>query len=675
MFQMQTLFNIDFARFMSWNEPVADFHLELFSPALVSGRSPWTQCLCEQQTTDPCQTAHALKVFMDQLETNADAQKTYRIMVPAKSQSHIQVCVLLTQAERYFSTWGDLPCADKLSTLMINAYSERLLCIDKSEKDVYTTTVNLAHIGKPMSVRPPSVPNLCYFHQDSFEWRHVDGEIEPIKTDVNFSIIIGSANTKINDIIKSQNWIEAAKSLKLRQFGRIYNRDALWLYVPVHLIIDDQAPMLHDVKILTPALLTSEPVLRIHPDDLLKWDQTRTLFVTSSLRITPRMYLTRVEKNPNLFVNLNYVHWASVSMSKSTTITTTILPSADWYFFLDASTSAYVRRSIGVDVWYSICTDLQIRPPFAAQALVASSSWVHTSSPNLSIKLSISNYAKWEHKVLPRTVAANPLDIHMAQFGLRAEYDSDMASAYTRSSFWHRALKSGTLLHVSNIDKAFDGYKHQSALKLGSKDIPTCEICADAKADALLDNCGHLFCVRCLNLMFATTTEPNLPCPSCRSRFTTKEWTSLTKKRTLVFPNLVLSKQTQLEKCIQDCESVPDSNILIVCAEDQTMAACQSWAPKSVTLISFSTWEFDQTLKDTYTHIIFTWSNFRIGSTASKFVSAKAHTLVQNVARERCTILLLTESGEEALAMDWQSQIANLFPNTTQLSTYAHDGS
>jgi len=377
--------------------------------------------------------------------------------------------------------------------------------------------------------------------------------------------------------------------------------------------------------------------------------------------VSSKIYHARAEKNPALFVNSDYIQWASVTIKSDCALDLGhFLPSADWYFFIESSAESWARRTVNVGLWYALCKTLRVQPLYNTQHIAAKSSWIHVSEQTFNIKLSMSNSAKWERRVVART---DPAHMHMAHFGLREVND-----AFSTTAFWHRALKVGTQLHVSYIGAAFDGYKLGAAQEL-VLEAGTCEICADAKVDCLLDGCGHKFCVRCLNQMFSINPGPTQPCPTCRARIGYKDWTSITKQKSAL-RDRVLSRQTHLQNCVKEIESDPRAQILVVCAEAQTMDICRTWV-RGPDFVSLQTWDFDKAR--TYTHIVFTFSNFRIGTSRSPSLGAKALTLIQTHSAPNCDVVLLVETGEETEALAWQSATANLFANTTQTSTYAHD--
>jgi hypothetical protein len=242
----------------------------------------------------------------------------------------------------------------------------------------------------------------------------------------------------------------------------------------------------------------------------------------------------------------------------------------------------------------------------------------------------------------------------MAQFGLASD-TNNFSSKY----FWHRALKVGTYLHISNIDKVFDGFKLQTAREL-ILNTKICEICADNVVDCLLDTCGHLFCLRCVNQLFTINATESVPCPTCRYLFTNKEWTCISRYKSTL-KDVTLSRKIQFQSCLKELSD----SILIVCAEDETMDVVKEWTDKPV--LSLNNW-FSTDTK--YSNIVFTWSNFKIGSTRSQNVDLKVQTILQELANDICKITVLVEEGEEPYALEWQSKTAVLFPNTIQTSAY-----
>ena len=638
---MEVLFCLDFSRYMTWNEAIADFQLDIMTQNTISGKSMWTVCYSELTSTP--QTQSVLNAFLDKLELNVDAAKVYKIIVPAKSTFIIQVLVNISQLEKYFKQYGDMPLANDLHGLMITADSDEMLCLDK---DITSTIVDPTHIGKMVSLFSPNIQSICHYEPIQWEYRHGNA-LSPIITMANFSVIIGPESTQIHSIIRSQNWMEAIKLIKINKYGKIYYKDELKIYVPTHLILDPNATELPDVRVLTPKYVCSQPMLILHPSDVEKWRQIK-YFATPQLSQQKHL-LTRAEINPTLFINPEKYHFATITQHH----TDLNQLSADWHFIIDASTDSYARRTLNNMVWYRICTHFQIKPFFFLQSQIAKSSWIYQPEKHITIQLNISRYAKWEHKLVPRN--SDPLQIHMAQFGLASDSDH-----FSSNYFWHRALKVGTYLHISNIDKVFDGFKLQTAKELISN-TKICEICADNVVDCLLDTCGHLFCLRCVNQLFAINGTETIPCPTCRYLFTNKEWTCISRYKSTL-KDITLSRKIQFQQCLEEL----GESTLIVCAEDETMNVVKAWTNQPI--ISLSTWSWYT--KQKYSNILFTWSNFKIGATRSFQLNSKVHTILQELTDEICKIVVLVEEGEEAAALEWQSKIATLFPNTIQTSAY-----
>jgi RING finger protein 170 len=47
-------------------------------------------------------------------------------------------------------------------------------------------------------------------------------------------------------------------------------------------------------------------------------------------------------------------------------------------------------------------------------------------------------------------------------------------------------------------------------------DDSTCSICLDAPTDAIITNCGHVYCASCLLQAFTHSDTSSLSCPTCR---------------------------------------------------------------------------------------------------------------------------------------------------------------
>lgn len=637
---MEVLFCLDFSKYMIWNEAIADFQLDIMSQNTISGKSLWTLCSSEVLSTP--QTQLLLNSFLDLLEQNPDAAKVYKIIVPAKSTSIVQFSVNISQLEKYFKIYGDMPLANQLHGLMITADSDEILCSDKL---VTSTIVDTTNLGKMVSIYSPNIQSICHFEPDQWEYRHGNAP-SPIITMANFSIIISPESTPTQDIIKTQNWIKAIQSIKTNKYGKLYYKDELKLYIPTHLVLDSNTPQIPDVRILTPKYICSQPILHLHPADVEKW-YSSSYFTTTQL-FQHKHLLTRAEANPTLFINPQKIHFSTITQRQDEMKQLT----ADWHFIIDASTESFCRRTLSNLVWYRICTHLQIKPLFFLQPLIAKSSWVYQPFKQFTIQLNISRYAKWEHKLVPRNL--DPLQVHMAQFGLAS---ADFSSKY----FWHRALKVGTHLHISNIEKVFDGFKLQTAKELISNS-KICEVCADNKVDCLLDTCGHSFCLRCIHQLFIINASETVPCPTCRYEFMNKEWTSISRNKSTI-KDLTLSRKIQFQRCLQEL----GESTLIVCAENETAEVVKEWIQGNQPILSLSNW-FSTNIK--YSNILFTWSNFKIGSTRSLNLDLKIQTILQELTRDVCKITILVEDGEEAHALEWQSKSAALFPNTIQTSTY-----
>jgi hypothetical protein len=668
---MEILFCIDFSKYLMWNEALADFQLDTINPGhgSISGKSIWTLCLTEPKTPNTSQTQSILSSFLYLLERDGTASKIYKIIVPAKSTSIVHIGVNISNLEKYFKQFGDIPYPNQLHELMITADSEQLLSY--TGVDITATSVDTKHIGKLYSTFPPNVQSICHYNEENWEYRHGEAN-EPTRTSPNFSVIISPEYTLINDIIKTQNWIDSAKTIKLNTFGKIYYNNVLKIYIPVHMIIDSEAEQLDNVRILTPKYLLAHPVLRIHPLDLDKWYLSESRF--QNLTVSLRHLLTRVEINNNIFINPRLIHWASVTIA-SKDITTQNNVTADWHFIVDMNSESFIKKTLNTVLWYRICYALEIKPIFFLQPLVTRASWIYQPITNYTIKLSISNYNKWENKIVSRNFnRSDPLQIHMAQFGLAATNTIDTFSSKT---FWHLALKTGSQLHISNINKVFDGYKLIAANELILNNT-ICEICTDSKVDCLLDSCGHLFCVRCMNQLFAAEATQISPCPTCRVLFGHQEWTCISKNNRFI-KNITLNKKIQFQKCVNEFNLINKSTILVVCAEDETAQIISEWVdelfvsnPISFNIISLSTWTQCNFTNIKYTHILFTWSNFRIGSTKSLNIQNKVQSIIQEFSANTCLITVLVEEGGEQEAIDWQSMTAALYPNTIQSSTYAH---
>jgi hypothetical protein len=141
-----------------------------------------------------------------------------------------------------------------------------------------------------------------------------------------------------------------------------------------------------------------------------------------------------------------------------------------------------------------------------------------------------------------------------------------------------------------------------------------------------------------------------------------KEWTSISRNKSTI-KDLTLSRKIQFQRCLQEL----GESTLIVCAENETAEVVKEWIQGNQPILSLSNW-FSTNIK--YSNILFTWSNFKIGSTRSLNLDLKIQTILQELTRDVCKITILVEDGEEAHALEWQSKSAALFPNTIQTSTY-----
>ena len=606
-----------------------------------------------------CDTADNLNAFICELARDHDASKAIRILLREGSSCEIDFLVNPTHFSRHFHAWGVMPCDEFFGGLLNSARRDGVLLAPIGGR--LGKAPIPGSIGWPKTVTELGVPGVCHL-TSRFQW--LPGDSGLTCSTPSISIIVAPSSTSLSQIIATDIWKTAARARDLEDkivmqsklmTSTPWGRWATLLRVPCDIVLDPEAPLVN-IKTLTPKALASMELLHLRPSDWARWVDANAIDIEFPSR-EDRMLLARAQINPNLAVPAYAILWRSLTIKLvDMQDMEDYVPIASWTFAVDSNADAFERRVVSASAWKQL---EKMNPPLSSAPSVAAASWVSGLDRRLHVQVNFASPTKIEHRAFARGSQEhiNQQLLHFAQFGKRL----DATGASTTSAFWLSALKRGTSIPAETLVSSLDGFHLSAAQLLLQTEPPTCSICVDHTVDAMLDSCGHLFCVRCLESMCNLNVP--LVCPTCRCEFKTHGWTTVRKNTTRSTKQTPeLARKQQLLALLKSFE--PDESVLIL-AEAETVDIVRNWLQDTTYHVATPS----DCIEERYSNLIFSFSSPSV--TRHPLCREKSIRIVQECTKSNTKIHILAEVvTQDLVALDWQKQIASLFDGCLCTSSY-----
>lgn len=660
------VFYLDMSEFCTWQPPDADLPLNSIGmQALHLG--VWNKIVFTYRKQGACRTIAALNGFCQSILSNAEWSKCLRVTVSTTSGSVLQVAANSAACEKYFQSWGVLPADQELDDLMAAAAEEDTMLLTDGRLG---KAAQRGNIGDSWSVSPMSIGNACHYNERVCAWLPGEGICDI--PSASASVITAPMGSTITALTSTTTWKEAVDSVREMKVSTVCrkqnHREQLLLSVPCHLVLDEAATPVN-WRLLTPAVLQRLRILSMPPSSWDTWmrETGASEVDASECGREQRIELAKAQDNPSLRVNPAFLLFRTLTFASNASRQHPI-PHANWLFLMQCNSDAFLRRGISSRAYGEL--QALCNREISAFKLLHNYSWIMGADRRLHIQIAFSTALDLERKAAPRE-SSSTSDLHLAQHGLKV----DAAGTVTKSGFWLRALKQGnSVVLAEHLLQAVEGFHRESAEELLADAPPVCSVCAENKCDTLLDTCGHSFCNACLVQMCALDVA--LQCPACRAPFANKQWSVVRKQATRRFNStfsLELSRKAQLVDLVKRISA--DESVALLAIEECVAKQVRTWMP-TVNVISLEVESSagagsSAAASKQYDTVVACFSSPKVSK--CKAATPKVYEAIQRLSHAATRIVIPAEVGtrQEALALEFQQELASMFDGCTASSCYS----